>query len=189
MVAPSPTQHPDFQSCTDWQSIVAEHRSTIRIPPHLVSPDPALTEWWNKANQSLNPPSDDKPGPSLKSLLSKPETAAILAKASESLPDPRILDGKDASGLVQLTKSGQVSVEQLTTVYLARAAIAQQATGCLSHFFPQLALQQAKELDKKRAQLAAENKLDQLGSLFGLPMTIKVSPVALKRKRPMSFQY
>lgn len=48
-----------------------------------------------------------------------------------------------------------------------------QATNCLSHFFAEEALQRAKELDEKRSLLEREGRLNELGHLFGLPMSIK----------------
>ncbi|SPO32469.1 probable putative acetamidase [Ustilago trichophora] len=162
-----PTQ-PNYEACDTWQEIVAEHRETIQLPSNTVSDDPQLTQWNHKANQNYASPSNDKPGPSLASLLQHESTKRIWSSELDS-----VLDGLDATGIVELTRSGRISVQDVTRHFLNRASIVQQATNCLSHFFPQEAMARAKELDDKRSQYEREGRLDELGHLFGLPMSIK----------------
>lgn len=64
-------------------------------------------------------------------------------------------------------------MHDVTQHFLNRASIVHQATNCLSHFFAEEALKRAKTLDDKRAQLERAGRLDLLGHLFGLPMSIK----------------
>ncbi|KAJ1036734.1 hypothetical protein NDA10_003000 [Ustilago hordei] len=132
------------------------------------SNDPALTEWIQRANASQAPPSSDRPGPSLSSLLHNDSTQRIWSSKLGS-----ILDGYDATAIVELTRSGKLSVQQVTQHFLNRASIVHQATNCLSHFFAEEALQRAKQLDHKRSRFEKQGRLNQLGQLFGLPMSIK----------------
>ncbi|PWN52913.1 amidase signature enzyme [Violaceomyces palustris] len=154
----------------DWKAIAEQHRASIAIPNSLVSSDTALSQWLHLSNASYDPPSDDLPGPSFDSLLASPQTSKILTPEFKSLTDPTKYDATD---LVLMAKQGKVSVVTLTEAFLTRAAIAQQATGCLSDFFGDEARERAKSLDEKRKRLEQEGKLDQLGSLFGLPMSVK----------------
>lgn len=158
----------NFQACNTWQEIAAEHRKQLPIPAAAVSQDPHLTEWAHNANSHYINPSNAKPGRSLSSLLGHPSTKQIWSSELDPL-----LDGLDATGIVQLTRSGKVSVQDLVQLFLKRACIVHQATNCLSHLFAQQAIQRAKELDAKRALLQEQGRLDQLGPLFGLPMSIK----------------
>ncbi|KAN0060723.1 hypothetical protein ACQY0O_007381 [Thecaphora frezii] len=164
---------PDYDGCQDWQSVAALHRSTLRLPEALVSSDPTLGQWKARADSSLAPPSDDAPGPTLESLLSQPTIAAFLDQSCQGLANPDFLKDKDATALVSLMKEGVVSVEQVVRHFLARTAIIHQATGCLSHFFHDRALQRARDLDEKRATFEAQDRIDELGGCFGLPISVK----------------
>lgn len=68
----------------------------------------------------------------------------------------------------------QLTCVEVTEAFLTSAAIAQQATGCLSEFFPDEARARAQELDAKQA------KGEALGVLHGLPVSLKVRD---RRKR------
>lgn len=159
---------PDYSTCSTWQEIAAAHRKTLRLPASSVSSDPKLTEWKDKANASYDPPSTHEAGPSLASLVQNDSTKSIWT----SKLDP-ILNGCDATAIVELTRSGKVCVQDVTQHFINKASIVHQATNALSHFFAKEAIERAKSLDAKRTQLEKEGKLDQLGQLFGLPMTIK----------------
>ena len=158
----------NFDACNTWQEIVAEHRKSLQLPRELLSDDSYLTEWNRKANENYVTPSNDKPGPSLASLLQHESTQRIWSSKLDS-----VLDGLDATGIVALTRSGKVSVQDVTRHFVNRAAIVQQATNSLSHFLPDEAMERAKQLDEKRSQYEKEGRLDELGPLFGLPMSIK----------------
>jgi amidase len=68
-----------------------------------------------------------------------------------------------SDGLLQ-----QLTSVEVTEAFLVSAAVAQQATGCLSEFFPEEARARARELDAKQARGEA------LGVLHGLPVSVKV---------------
>lgn len=127
-----------------------------------------MTGWKRKANESYGSPSNDKPGPSLKCLLDHDATKQIWSSKLYA-----ILDGLDATGIVELTQSGKVTVQDVVQHFLHRASLVHQATNCLSHFFAQEVMERAKQLDEKRAELEKQGRLDELGLLFGLPMSIK----------------
>ena len=146
----------NFDACNTWQEIVAEHRKSLQLPRELLSDDSYLTEWNRKANENYVTPSNDKPGPSLASLLQHESTQRIWSSKLDS-----VLDGLDATGIVALTRSGKVSVQDVTRHFVNRAAIVQQATNCLSHFFPDEAMERAKQLDEKRSQYEKEGRLDE----------------------------
>lgn len=158
----------NYQACNTWQGIVAEHRTSLHLPDGTISDDPKLTEWVRKANSNYTAPDNETPGPSLASLLAHESTRRIWS----SKFDP-ILDGLDATGIVDLTRSGIVTVQEVTQHFLNRASVVHQATNCLSHLFAEEAMQRAKELDEKRSVLETQGRLGELGQLFGLPMSIK----------------
>lgn len=158
----------NYEECTSWQEIVAKHRETIKLPASTISDDAGLTEWNRKANRDYVCPSNDKPGPSLASLVQHESTQRIWSSSLDA-----VLQDLDATGICQLTRSGKVTVQDVTQHFLKRASIVHQATNCLSHLFPDEAMQRAKQLDDKRTQLEKQGRLDQLGPLFGLPMSIK----------------
>ncbi len=102
-----------------------------------------------------------------------PRSSSTSYKAHLVFHLDAVLDGLDATGICEQTRSGKVTVQDVTQHFLNRASIVHQATNCLSHFFPEKAMQRAKQLDDKRSQLEKEGRLDELGPLFGLPMSIK----------------
>lgn len=69
----------------------------------------------------------------------------------------------DATVLVEQMSKRVVTVTFVVTAFLKAAAIAHQATNCLTHYFYQEALAIAKEKDAEGPQ----------GRLFGLPISIK----------------
>lgn len=162
----SPT---DYRDCTTWQEIAAQHRkSLLLLPQGTISSDPRLTEWNHKTNASYDSPPNDKPGPSLSSLIEHDSTKQIWSSKLDA-----ILDDLDATGIAELARSGKVAVQDVTQHFLHRASVVHQATNCLSHLFAVEAMQRAKQLDDKRAELEEQGRLDELGPLFGLPMSIK----------------
>ncbi|GAC93893.1 probable amidase [Pseudozyma hubeiensis SY62] len=158
----------NYESCQTWQEIAAEHRKSLQFPAGTISDDPQLSEWSQKANLDYTNPSNTRPGPSLSTLLQNDSTRRIWSSELDA-----VLDGLDATGIVELTRSGKAKVQDVVQHFLSRASIVHQATNCLSHFFAEDAIRRAKDLDDKRATLEAEGRLDELGQLFGLPMSIK----------------
>ncbi|TKY84491.1 hypothetical protein EX895_006392 [Sporisorium graminicola] len=158
----------NYEECSSWKEIAAQHRRSLRLPDGTISNDPRLTEWNHKANASYDAPFNDQAGPSLASLLEQDSTKQIWSSKLDAT-----LDGLDATGIVELTRSGKVKVQDVTQHFLQRASVVHQATNCFSHFFAQEAVSRAKQLDEKRAELEKQGRLGELGSLFGLPMSIK----------------
>ncbi|EAW20169.1 putative acetamidase [Aspergillus fischeri NRRL 181] len=74
----------------------------------------------------------------------------------------------DATNLLALLASREVSSVQLTTAFCKRAAIAQQMTKCLTEIFFDRALARAKELDDQYEKTGILT-----GPLHGLPVSIK----------------
>ncbi|KAL6803499.1 amidase signature domain-containing protein [Trichoderma sp. SZMC 28012] len=76
----------------------------------------------------------------------------------------------DATSLLMGIKIGTWSVEQVTTAFCKRAAIAHQMVNCLTEIFFDEAIERARQLDKQR-QESIDGKT--LPPLFGLPISIK----------------
>ncbi|KAL4944947.1 hypothetical protein BDV06DRAFT_232139 [Aspergillus oleicola] len=79
-----------------------------------------------------------------------------------------LITGLDASTLVDKLARGELSSAQVTEAFCARAAIAHQLVNCLTVFFPETALERARELDD---QLKETGK--PVGPLHGLPIALK----------------
>lgn len=159
---------PNYDACDTWQDIVAEHRRTLQLPPSTVCTDAKLTEWKERANAVLEPPSSDVPGPALAQLVQNEPTKTIWASELDAL-----LDGRDASAIAELTTSGKVSVVAVTQHFVKKASVVHQATNCLAQMLADDALQRAEQLDEKRSRFEADGRLHELGALFGVPMSIK----------------
>ncbi|KAL6874716.1 amidase [Trichoderma novae-zelandiae] len=76
----------------------------------------------------------------------------------------------DATSLLDGLKAGTWSVEQVTTAFCKRAAIAQQLVNCLTEIFFNEAIERARHLDKQRH---ACTDVKTLPPLFGLPVSLK----------------
>ncbi|KAL6820118.1 amidase signature domain-containing protein [Trichoderma sp. SZMC 28015] len=76
----------------------------------------------------------------------------------------------DATSLLMGIKIGTWSVEQVTTAFCKRAAIAHQMVNCLTEIFFDEAIERARQLDKQRQELEGGKTLP---PLFGLPISIK----------------
>lgn len=75
----------------------------------------------------------------------------------------------NAIPLLEKIHSGELSAEEVTRAFCARAAIAQQMVNCLTEFFPQEAIEYAKSLDVEFAKTKKP-----IGPLHGMPIAIKV---------------
>lgn len=82
--------------------------------------------------------------------------------------DLEITEIDDANELVAALASGTYSAVEVTTAFLKRAAIAHQLVNCLTEFFPERALAQARSLDKHFAETGKTK-----GPLHGLPISLK----------------
>lgn len=103
-------------------------------------------------------------------LANAPSNALSTIRTSNILTAQELqwTETKDASELISLLASGQISSEELTTAFCKRAAIAQQLTKCLTEIFFDRALAKARELDEYRVR---NGKV--VGPLHGLPVSIK----------------
>jgi hypothetical protein len=111
-----------------------------------------------------------------------PRVLSVFADSGLLTPgELEITDFKnDATSLLARLANGSLSAVQVTLAFCKRAAIAQQLTNCLVDFFPEEALQRAKELDEYLQthgkpigalwRPAPAFKLTATGPLHGLPM-------------------
>ncbi|KKP03942.1 hypothetical protein THAR02_03924 [Trichoderma harzianum] len=131
----------------DYRAIAHEKRlqRSQRIP----------TAWRlgdDKRQESINP-------------LHVPITCGILNDTEID-----ITSKYDATSLLTGIKIGTWSVEQVTTAFCKRAAIAHQMVNCLTEIFFDDAIERARQLDKQRQQFVGGKTLP---PLFGLPISIK----------------
>ncbi|PTB62106.1 amidase [Trichoderma citrinoviride] len=98
-------------------------------------------------------------------LLDVPITCGLLTDAEID-----ITSKFDATSLLKGLKAGIWSVEQVTTAFCKRAAIAQQLVNCLTEIFFNEAIERARRLDKQRY---ACTDVKALPPLFGLPVSLK----------------
>ncbi|KAK9473929.1 amidase signature domain-containing protein [Dipodascopsis tothii] len=98
-------------------------------------------------------------------LLSLPETCGVLSEK-----ELEITGKYDAVGLLEKVHAGELSAYEVTLAFCKRAAIAQQATNCLTEIFFDKGLERAKELDAIFAKTGKP-----VGPLHGLPISVKDS--------------
>ncbi|UKZ50470.1 hypothetical protein TrVGV298_004733 [Trichoderma virens] len=98
-------------------------------------------------------------------LFDVPPTCGILSET-----EIEITSNYDATGLLMGLKVGTWSVEQVTTAFCKRAAIAHQMVNCLTEIFFDQAIERARQLDKQRLDLTDGKTLP---PLFGLPVSLK----------------
>jgi amidase len=99
---------------------------------------------------------------SIKNVMDVPYTSGLMAKSELDLTE------KDATELVGLLASGNVSSYEVTLAFCKRAAICQQLCNCMSDIFFDEGLERAKELDEIFAKTGKV-----VGPLHGLPFSIK----------------
>ncbi|PWN99240.1 hypothetical protein FA09DRAFT_328673 [Tilletiopsis washingtonensis] len=134
----------------DWRAAVAQYRASAPAVPAsaaLPAAPAGLTAPLAHANACAFAaeeccPSDSEPGPTFASLLPADATAPL-----EALAGP----GADATALLERLRTGEVSVADATEAFLARAALAHAATGCLTSLLADSARARAAELDALRA--------------------------------------
>ena len=128
-----------------WKAIAARKQDerASRIPPA-----------WRLQSQ---------PTPIADSLLHVPRQCGLLNETEWALTE-----NHDATSLLGLLASRQVTSETVTRAFCKRAAIAQQVANCLTEILFDDALARARELD---AHLARTGR--PLGPLHGLPISLK----------------
>jgi amidase len=150
---------------SDWQILSAQKRAALyeTIPKEWRLPESTLTQIHGTAS-----PTDP-----LTPASSFPATSAIEIPKSCGILTEREIDlteNYDATELVQKMIKKEATSEEVTLAFSKRAAIAQQCVNCLTEFFPEKALERAKECD---AFLEREGRA--MGALHGLPISLKVS--------------
>lgn len=106
-----------------------------------------------------------------KSTLPLPKNVSGLVSSSGILDEKELeIINLSATQLRDAIASKQYSAVQVTKAYCKAAAIAQQATNCLTMLFEDEALERAKWLDD---QLEQTGKV--VGPMHGVPASIKVS--------------
>lgn len=106
----------------------------------------------------------------LPATFEPPDTNFQRAALECGILTPRqvILTNLTASELLPMLHTGSLSATELMEAFCARAAITHQLVNCLTDFFPEEAIELAKELD------AEYNKAQKpLAPLYGLPIAIK----------------
>ncbi|KAL2827361.1 amidase [Aspergillus cavernicola] len=98
----------------------------------------------------------------IRDVTGVPETCGLLSK------DDIFITGLDASTLVEKLARGELSSTRVTEAFCARAAIAHQLVNCLTVFFPETALERARELDEHLKKTGKP-----IGPLHGLPIALK----------------
>ncbi|KAF5006865.1 hypothetical protein FDECE_6777 [Fusarium decemcellulare] len=99
---------------------------------------------------------------SLKDVRGVPETCGILTEAQLKITEFTVVE------LLKRLESRELKAVQVLDAFAARTAIAHQLLNCLTDWFYEDALQQAKELDE-----AFENGGKLKGSLHGIPIALK----------------
>ncbi|KAF9228440.1 amidase [Gyrodon lividus] len=95
-------------------------------------------------------------------VTSIPETCGLLT------PEELAITDLDATAVLAQIASGQLTAVQTVTAFGRRAAIAHQLTACLTDFFLDEGIEQARALDE---YFKREGKV--VGPLHGLPISIK----------------
>ncbi|KIJ66047.1 hypothetical protein HYDPIDRAFT_130197 [Hydnomerulius pinastri MD-312] len=95
-------------------------------------------------------------------VTSIPETCGLLT------PEELAITELDATAIVERIAAGQLTAVEAVTAFGKRAAIAHQLTACLTDFFLDEGIEQAKALDE---YFKLEGKV--IGPLHGLPISIK----------------
>ena len=83
-------------------------------------------------------------------------------------PEQLNITSLNATGLLGLIHSGKLKAVEVVEAFCARAAIAHQLVNCLTDFYPEEALAQAKAFDDEFARTG-----NIVGPLHGMPMAVK----------------
>ncbi|KAF2002522.1 amidase [Amniculicola lignicola CBS 123094] len=136
----------------DWKSLAQEKRdaNAQKIPPLWRLPS-SLTSSLTSSSTT--------------NVLSIPLTCGVLSDHEIT-----ITSAYDATELVKLLATGELTSLEVTTAFCKRAAIAQQCVNCLTEIFFEEAMERAKECDEF---LKREGKV--MGPLHGLPISLKDS--------------
>ncbi|KAF3763265.1 amidase [Cryphonectria parasitica EP155] len=132
---------PEYESLVD--NIVLEQFAN-KVPKNLLLPSAIID----------NPPKD---------VTSIPRDCGLL-----TADELAITETHDATSLAQAIRTGQLTSVAVTTAFAKRAIIAHQLTCCLTEWFLDEALAQARALDEHLARTGTV-----VGPLHGVPVSIK----------------
>jgi amidase len=149
----------------NWRDLAAKKRAALyaQIPQEWRLPSSTLASIHSSA-----PPTDPftpATSHSSHSVLHVPRTCGILSERELELTEQY-----DVTALVEKMVKREATSEEVTRAFCKRAAVAQQCVNCLTEFFPERALERARECD---AFLEGEGR--PMGPLHGLPVSLKVS--------------
>ncbi|KAL4950656.1 amidase [Aspergillus filifer] len=127
-----------------WRTAAQEIREAL---------DSAIPTKWRLAPEHID---------GVQNVRRVPEACGLLTQ------DQLYVTELDASSLVESLASGKLSSAQVTEAFCARAAIAHQLVNCFTVFFPEKALERARELDEHLKKTGKP-----VGPLHGLPIALK----------------
>ncbi|KAJ3541208.1 hypothetical protein NM208_g4713 [Fusarium decemcellulare] len=139
-----------------WKTIAKEHRAAVLQ---------SIPERWRLDNDQYR---------SLKDVTSVPYTSGILTEAQLKTTELTVVE------LVKRLESRELKAVQVLEAFAARTAITHQLLNCLTDWFYEDALQQAKDLDQA---LEKGGKLK--GPLHGIPIALKVRYAYIQIQHPM----
>ena len=96
-------------------------------------------------------------------VIDLPQTSDLLSPLEQRIIHLDAVDLRD-----KIARGGLTSV-QVTEAFIKSAALAHQATQCLTHFFPEEALERARWLDERLRETGRP-----VGPLHGVPISVKV---------------
>lgn len=159
--------HTHFQD-GNWQAAVERFKASVELPKELIVP--GLDETRKTLSGNIANDQPNVAGKSFEQLLSENNASlqnVLTAKHRAILDDPA---SQEATTLRDAILQGRWTVSQVVEAFLVKAALAQQVLGCFTEIYFDRAVQRAKELD---ALLTKSKEVAQLGSLFGVPVSIK----------------
>jgi amidase len=159
--------HTHFQD-GDWQAAIERFKASVALPKEFIVP--GLDETRKTLSGSISNDQPNVSGKSFEQLLTENNSSVekvLSAKHRSVLDDPA---SQEATTLRDAIVQGRWTVTEVVEAFLVKASLAQQILGCYTEIYFDRALQRAKELD---GLLTKSKNLEQLGSLFGIPISIK----------------
>lgn len=130
---------------SDWQSIATATQQAILD---------SIPQMWRLSPKDKDPSVTDK---------------RTIPRSCGLLPEKQLeITETTATELLEKLRTRALSSVEITEAFCARAAIAHQLVNCLALFFPEEALERAKELDEILGKTGKP-----VGPLHGLPIPVK----------------
>ncbi|KAJ6445380.1 histidine triad-like protein [Purpureocillium lavendulum] len=127
-----------------WQDVAAAAQAAVVN---------AIPRRWHLA---------ERPAPSVQDVRDIPAKCGLLTERQLTITEQR------AHKLVSQLQAGELTSEEVTEAFCARAAIAHQCVNCLTDFFYEEAISRASQLDR-----ILKDTGKPIGPLHGLPVAIK----------------